>query len=452
MTTPRAPRLLTAGLLAALLLTHGCGSGDAPDASPAAGFVAKIAEHAAAPSTPAPAEKASGGSSASTVTADELLDWVEYRLPTMFPPGSPSIPLVFLGVSYTVRYYPATANYLGVTDDGSVFGLGPFTGNLLVQFETIGFWAPQVVADRCNVSPASCGVADPSLGTTWTPSTVTIPTTANARSATNSLRGVAWSGARYVAVGRNGATAGAIVHSTDGANWTHADLSGTVPRLNGVAWSGSTFVAVGLNGTIHTSSDGVQWTQRHNGSVTAKELIRVAWDGAQFLAVGWGGVILTSPDGVNWAVRNNTGANLYGIAKVDGRWFVSGSNGAVLTSTDASQWNALATGTAITLYGVAGTGGRIVAVGDDGLGHAGMVTSADGGSTWQPGAGIPSNIGGTFHLVWTGARFVGVGRVSQTSTDGVAWTQLAGTGGNAVDCSATRCIAVGDGNYVSMTP
>jgi hypothetical protein len=55
-----------------------------------------------------------------------------------------------------VRAY-ATGNYLGVTANGDIYGLGPFTGNLLVPLGSLSAFETQIRADRCSVYPDSCG-------------------------------------------------------------------------------------------------------------------------------------------------------------------------------------------------------------------------------------------------------------------------------------------------------
>jgi uncharacterized protein (TIGR03118 family) len=57
---------------------------------------------------------------------------------------------------------------------------------------------------------------------------------------------------------------GTILTSPDGITST-VQTSGTSNTLNGVTWSGAEFVAVGDAGTILTSPDGVAWTGRDSG-------------------------------------------------------------------------------------------------------------------------------------------------------------------------------------------
>lgn len=159
-------RLAALGTLCAALLV-GCGGGDAPQ-DRATAFVAEIAQRGAGVTRERPA-------AVQPVSVDELLDWAEYQFPSLFPKGPQSFPLFYDGVNYTVRGYP-NGNYLGVTPDGRIFGLGPFNGNVLTQYETIDFWSAQVVADRCKVYPGLCGGPVTGFNECIGPEWVTLPT------------------------------------------------------------------------------------------------------------------------------------------------------------------------------------------------------------------------------------------------------------------------------------
>ena len=88
------------------------------------------------------------------------------------------------------------------------------------------------------------------------------------------LRGVAWNGTRFVAVGR----AGTIVHSSDGDTWTEASGNTITQSLFGVASGGGRFVAVGDLGTIVHSSDGDSWSAASD-TATTELLYGVTWNG-----------------------------------------------------------------------------------------------------------------------------------------------------------------------------
>lgn len=136
------------GLTLAALLSA-CGGGTEERAG-AQAFVARMSTQVVAerrtlgtPSTPLPAAAAA---TAALPSADETLDWAEYKFAALFPKGPQSTSLQYLGVTYTVRSYP-NGNHLGITAAGAVFGLGPFTGNVLQGFGHISDYAAQIQSD-----------------------------------------------------------------------------------------------------------------------------------------------------------------------------------------------------------------------------------------------------------------------------------------------------------------
>lgn len=184
MLSPQStPRLLSAVALAALLTA--CGGGT-DERTGARAFVAQIATQSASSSVPdrrllaaAPTVRATAVAATTMPTANETLDWAEYKFPTLFPKGPQSFPLDFQGVRYTVRAY-STGNFLGITADGAVFGLGPFTNNVLQGFGNISDYATQIRADACLVNPSSCNPTEAQplgpLNDCIDPAAATLPT------------------------------------------------------------------------------------------------------------------------------------------------------------------------------------------------------------------------------------------------------------------------------------
>ncbi len=141
MPFPRASLPVIAACAA--LLLSACGGGDAPaDATADAQATRSVRALATASATAA-------------VDAGSLFDWAEYTFPSLFPKGAQNQPLSFQGVDYTIRAYP-NGNYLGLTSGGAVYGLGPFTGNVLTGFGQAADYAAQIAAHACKVQPASC--------------------------------------------------------------------------------------------------------------------------------------------------------------------------------------------------------------------------------------------------------------------------------------------------------
>lgn len=158
-------------IAAASLLLASCGGGElaGPDAMAvgARDFAAR-AQAAATAGTPArklglsiTAHMATDSSQALVaVGAKELFDWAEYIYPTLFPKGPQNDPFKYLDTNYTIRSYP-NGNYLGLTDSGLIYGLGPFTGNVLTPFGKLNDYVAQVQADECKVYPGNCVTPEP---------------------------------------------------------------------------------------------------------------------------------------------------------------------------------------------------------------------------------------------------------------------------------------------------
>ena len=86
-----------------------------------------------------------------------VLDWAEQQYPTLFSRRAQS----WDGIEYNKEIYVARAytgssatqlRYLGITPDGRIFGLGDFTNQVLLQFDTVEVYSPQV----CAANPNAC--------------------------------------------------------------------------------------------------------------------------------------------------------------------------------------------------------------------------------------------------------------------------------------------------------
>lgn len=139
------------GVAIAALLSA-CGGGEPVDArqhpfalaasaSPAVGNAATVM----APD----ARRRALGAPTGTITIDQLLAWAEDTYPELFPRGPASQRLTAGGVNYTLRYYPKTNNYAGVSDDGNVYALGAFTDNVIKGYG-------KMTDFTCTVSPGLC--------------------------------------------------------------------------------------------------------------------------------------------------------------------------------------------------------------------------------------------------------------------------------------------------------
>lgn len=139
----------TALALAAAVLLAACGGGESPRTASQT-FADALA------STPAPARsdrlRALGAGSGSTsaaagpITNAQLFQGAEAIFPTLFPTNPPPATindLPYQGRVFQVKAY-GNGNYLGVSSDGIVWGLGPYTGGALVQFNTVQSYADLV--------------------------------------------------------------------------------------------------------------------------------------------------------------------------------------------------------------------------------------------------------------------------------------------------------------------
>ena len=90
------------------------------------------------------------------VSTDLLFGWAELQYRELFPSGPLTEPLLAGGVTYAVRHYPLTGNYIGVAVDGGVWGYGPFTLNVLTSFGSISSFTCLVSPDACLPVPPTC--------------------------------------------------------------------------------------------------------------------------------------------------------------------------------------------------------------------------------------------------------------------------------------------------------
>lgn len=119
-------KLLGSGFaLAALLSCAGACLGQSLHAQPAAQFGRSASvPQAAVNATPA-------------ITANAFLDWAQLNFGNFFPLPAQAVTVA----GWTIRFYPGSMVYLGVTDDGLVYALGPVTNNQVVALGTLSDYA-----------------------------------------------------------------------------------------------------------------------------------------------------------------------------------------------------------------------------------------------------------------------------------------------------------------------
>jgi hypothetical protein len=297
------------------------------------------------------------------------------------------------------------------------------------------------------------------------------------------LFGLTWDGRRYVAVGGGGT----VMTAADLNGWS-VQTSGVGHTLRSVAASPARFVAVGDDASgeavVISSTDGSAWSVQYRAGgcqggscATPSQLSKVIWTGTQFVAVGQErivsagklyGLVLTSPDGTTWTQRaakaielgSSEFANERDMTSVawSGSVFVAvglgtGLDPAAWVSADAQTWTAgsIPAEPAVALFpwsDVTWGSGRFVAVGSapgwfPAGAHTPVFTSADG-MNWL--ASSSSAVLPPMRAVTAGANeYVAVGDTNrESSTNGIDWTvTVASDCGRAVLWDGMHYVAVG---------
>jgi subtilisin family serine protease len=270
------------------------------------------------------------------------------------------------------------------------------------------------------------------------------------------LNDVAYDGTEgYIAVGDEGT----ILVSGDGSSWTTAD-SGSESSLRAVAYSGGRYIAVGgdyLEGVVLESIDGDIWTDRTPAGLDSI-LYDVVWDGSRFVAVGghWQreeGIVMDSGDGVIWNTHSLSEVpTLHGLDQEAGTLVAVGGDWVepvILRNTGGSTWTRPASPSEETLYAAAYANGLWLAAGERGT----LLTSPDGTAWTRRETGTDFALHGA---TWDGTDFfiVGDGGVVLDSSDAEVWTFE--SRGNRlsledVDADAGGYIAVGEAGHVRFS-
>ncbi len=201
---------------------------------------------------------------------------------------------------------------------------------------------------------------------------------------------------------------GQIITSTDTVAWVLGTSIASTQDMTSIAYSNGTYVAVGLGGIIYSNTSANlsgAWVERTSG--TSEDLFNVSYVNGLYAAVGQNGALVTSADGIAWTVRNaNTTNTLYQVAYGANVYVAVGDGGTIISSPDGINW-ALQSNNAITaqnLYAIGvGAGSKFVTVG-----AAGILLYSTGGAegTWTA-----ASVGGAdLNCIVSGAGvFVAVG-------------------------------------------
>lgn len=229
-------------------------------------------------------------------------------------------------------------------------------------------------------------------------------------------------------------SSGTLIYSADASNWKTivTGPAAAAEQFNALGKGGNIFLAVGQGGAIYTGSADIltvaelvpevgkpappapkHWDKQvSNTTANLNALIyNPQWkrensvDMPRYVVVGDGGTILvgeviaTDTNGTLsyhtvWTQKaSGTNANLYDVIynSTLGSYFVVGSGGTLLMSTDTETWTKVALPTtqslhAVTMGSIGSIGGRILAVGANGTTVMGDYTSSkgtDGKTVWS---------------------------------------------------------------------
>ena len=214
------------------------------------------------------------------------------------------------------------------------------------------------------------------------------------------------------------------------------------------ATGGSASITVSGAGVSGTGTSGGldEWVEQNLPS-QGTALTFVAYGGGTEVAVGFAGAILSSSDGTNWPAQiSGTTNTLWSVTYAAGKFVVVGDSGTILTSSDGVVWASQNSGTLGYLDGIAYGNGALLAVG-----AAGTVLSSSDGVNWTS-----RNSGVTNELYAAGFGnglfvAVGPGGTILTSPDGLNWSsRSAGTGADlyGVTYGASGFVVVGDAGNI----
>jgi hypothetical protein len=327
------------------------------------------------------------------------------------------------------------------------------------------------------------GVVTSVDGTTWTKCNLGIDPLIYVQSNVGTdLKAVTFAAGRFVAV----AAGGNIFSSPNGTSWSRTTLSSPTWGANfeTVAYGGGIFIAgQPLVPDYATSADGVNWILR-----AGKPRLGTGWityhDG-RFLAGKYSDYVHSSSDGVNWTEISGSPGDVASVAAGNGLYAVSGdyvvrgrqayssdgvswhtattpaagpigfanglfltsdnqNAGRIYTSSDASNWVMHTVSGATESFSRFAAGNGVYVM----LGLSSVAISQDGVNWIARSIGIPNS---AFHgLTFSQGLFVAVGDFAQiaTSPDGATWTLRRGE--TAPPYSALWGVTFGNGRFVAV--
>lgn len=200
-------------------------------------------------------------------------------------------------------------------------------------------------------------------GITWTEVLAPFPA--------GTLNRVVWTGQYLVAVGSEGTAGNSHIQISDTGNaWTKITLpTGSNKPLRGAAFAGGLFVAVGDGGAVQTSPDfGNNWTKRQVVLLAGENFTDVVFGANLFIAVTNKGGVWTSPNGTAWTKRKaSSPKGLNRIITVGTQVIALGDGGLEVFSFGGLGWSETEIGSSQNVKDAVFAASQIVAVGSTGL-------------------------------------------------------------------------------------
>lgn len=223
--------------------------------------------------------------------------------------------------------------------------------------------------------------------------------------------------------------------STTASSWTSRTSSFGSDAIQAVASNRTTgYVAAGSVGKLATSPDGITWTQR-TSSFGTSQINAVAFGNGYWVAGGADAKVAYSTDGITWTQKTTgiTGA-VSSVAFGNGLWVIQNNSGNIYTATDPTgTWTSRTStvaqaGRQSVHYS---TGVPIWVAGFDGGTTSNALASSTDGLTWtaRNGATAINQFFADCGFESNSSIIVNVARLSgstdffaQTSTNGTSWT------------------------------
>jgi len=251
--------------------------------------------------------------------------------------------------------------------------------------------------------------------------------------------------------------------STDGVHWQSITIgfSGT-PIIEDIAYGISTFVVVTTAASMaYSTNAGTSWTVFTPAAASGANFNAIIFLNNLFIAVGSSGTILTSTNATIWnAYSAGTTQTLYAITYGNGLYVVGGAaNGSNMTICTASSpsgpWTLQSVGGTSTISGLtySSTLGLFVAVTS-----AGLAYTSSNGTTWTSSSPFSGYVMSS--VTWDGVQFLAgtsSSPITWTSIDGVNWTinsasvNLGGLGLNNIKCYNNWYGATAQDNIIDIT-